>query len=325
MKIIKLKLIRLVCLFVILNLSSFAESLTDGKGLFKSNELREHVLIENSKIKMFKIKVEKFDDMFVEVLTNFDIDVTFFKWNGDIIPFLGEIVIIDILSNKNSNDFYIFSQSIHSDMACYTVTLMNNEGLRVLGSYQGANIYGDANFQNLKDIQKRVDYIFKTRDTDKYLYSNIDKKFIINYKNKEGVSLTKIKQYFEKYKTTIKDWKGSYLDKRENWMHGEIHNVNNLFMFFEDKECEIILNNKNKLKCTIVKNVSQEDMPMDEKLKSEFQNMDSILVTHRDKKSNFYKHYFFKDINGNYSFSSWYFTSPANASVRFSLKKMGLD
>jgi len=315
----KLKLIVLIGLFIVLNLNLWAETLTDGKGLFKSNKLIEHLLFKDSNIQIHQIKIEKLHNVSIEILVDRDADATFFKWKNTIIPFAGEIVISDILSNKKNDNLYIFSQSINSDLSYYDVTRMNNIGLKVLGSYEAPNIYGDTNFQKLEEIHKGVDYIFKARDADKYLYSNLDKSFIINNKNKEGVSLAKIKQYFEKYKKTINAWKGFYLDKRENWMNGEVNNIHNTFIFFENKECEIILNNKNRLKCTIIKNVSKEDMPIDEKLKKKFQNMDSILVTHRES-NNTYKHYFFKDKNGNYSFSSWYFTSPTNASIRFPLK-----
>ena len=121
---------------------------------------------------------------------------------------------------------------------------------------------------------------------------------------------------------TINKWKGVYLDKRENWMHGEIHNVNNTFIFFEDKECEFILDNKTKIECSISKTILKDDMPKDNKLRKDIENMEHILVTHRDENDVLYKHYFFKEQNGSYSFASWYFSSPTNASTRFYLKKI---
>ena len=172
MRNIKLKLMGSLCFIILLNLVLYAESLTDGKGLFKSNKLIEKVLFKDSKLKVFRIEIEEIDNISIKVLNDLENGITFFKYKEDIVSFAGEMIIVDILSNKKNDSLYIFSQSIHSDMSCYDITLISNKGLKVLGSYEGIDIYGEANFQKLDEIYKGVNYIFKkNKNKEELLYS----------------------------------------------------------------------------------------------------------------------------------------------------------
>jgi len=197
-----------------LNLSLFGESLTDGNGYFKSNKLIEKVLINDFKVKVNEVIIEGLRNISIKVLTDLESDLTFFKYKEDIVPFAGEIFIVDILSNKN-NDLYIFSQSVHSDLSYYDVTFMDNKGLRILGSYEAPNIYGEANFQKLEEIHKGVDYIFKSRNNNKYLYSNLNRAFIKNKTNQREISYTKIKQYFYSFEENRILYAKKYLSEKE--------------------------------------------------------------------------------------------------------------
>ena len=68
MKATKSKLIKLLSLFMLLSLSLYAESLTDGKGVFKSNKLIKHLLFKNNKIHIYKISIEKLNNVSIEIL-----------------------------------------------------------------------------------------------------------------------------------------------------------------------------------------------------------------------------------------------------------------
>jgi len=215
-------------------------------------------------------------------------------------------IILLLVTTSNANDNRLCSENMHiyEKIDCYE--RLNKQLKSTFEKGKVEKLYTNWS----KSLKEKCEGIYK---------NNIE-----SYQGSGVFQLEKALCYNRAYndKITVENWKGSYLDKRENFMHGEIYDVNTLFVFLEKDKCKIVLENKDELECTIVKNVLEKDMPTDEKLRQEFQTMDSILVTHKDENNVTYKHYFFKDKNGNYSFASWYFTSPTNASVRFPLKKI---
>ena len=224
-------------------------------------------------------------------------------------------------SLKKLDEMYIYYLN-HTDVTEEEIFRLNER----------KNVCNYVNEKNKEDFNygHRVDvsYLGKTHVTLQ-LHSVVDYMYTFWHRRDMEGNLEKCRElldftldFLEQKEKSTNPWKGSYVDKRENFIHGEVFNVNTLFVFMEEEQCKIVLENKDELECTIVKDVAEEDMPMDETLKKEFQTMESMLVTHKDESNTTYQHYFFRDKNGDYSFASWYFTSPTNASVRFPLKKI---
>ena len=344
MRNIKLKLMGSLCFLILLNLVLYAESLTDGKGLFKSNKLIEKVLFKDSKLKVFRIEIEEIDNISIKVLNDLENGITFFKYKEDIVSFAGEMIIVDILSNKKNDSLYIFSKSIHSDMSCYDVTLISNKGLKVLGSYEGTDIYGEANFQKLDEIYKGVNYIFKkNKNKEELLYSTKNHQYV-TYKNGEFISKSKIKEYFQKDKKTknlylsqkdnFKDnWEGIYIYNGFDMATGSVFKSKWIFTISENK-CHLMMSgvelaldsNDEKLEyeqildeeCSISK-VKMSDTFSSKKLQKSILKLDSLLITTKDS-----KYVLVRDQN-EYYISGYNVTLPRNQNFLHLLKKEKLN